>query len=138
MRLKFGSDCLQSSGHRLRKLEKNSEQKKQAERRGDATPVGVEVSISRSDSAWLSRRLFLTKRRNVVVHVVVERVAPDILRPTIIECDNLETLLAGNPAELHYHLVDEMTGAPVKDLKSNRGRSLKARAIVSCVIVQPS
>src|SRR5262245_24538166 len=47
-RLKFGCDCLPLSGLPLRKP---SEQKKQAEIRGDATPVGVEVSISRSDLA---------------------------------------------------------------------------------------
>jgi hypothetical protein len=34
-------------------LRKPSEQKKLAERRGDATPVGVEVSISQGNLGWL-------------------------------------------------------------------------------------
>jgi hypothetical protein len=45
--LRFGDDCLPLS---WRPLEKASEQESKAERRGDARPVGEEVSIFRRDS----------------------------------------------------------------------------------------
>jgi len=45
--LRFGDDCLPLS---WRPLEKAGEQNSKAERRGDATPVGEEVSIFRRDS----------------------------------------------------------------------------------------